>query len=260
METVISQDGAPIAFQRSGKGPPLVLVHGTTADHTRWRMVLPALEQHFTVCALDRRGRGESGDGEAYDIELEFADVAAVVDAAGAAVHLLGHSFGALCAMEAALRTDRISKMVLYEPAFSIEGIAMYPPGSKEKFQHLLDQGDRDGLITAFFRDVVNASDAEIAALRSDPSWARRVASAHTIVREMGDEDYLFDPERFQGMKVPTLLLVGERSPRFLRLASERVAKGLPDARIVEMPGQAHIAMTTAPDLFVKEVIGFLGG
>ena len=55
-------DGNPIAYQHSGNGPPLVLVHGTTADHTRWQLVLAALEQHFTVYAMDRRGPGESGD------------------------------------------------------------------------------------------------------------------------------------------------------------------------------------------------------
>ena len=64
METLPSTDGTMIAYQRSSVGPPLVLVHGTTADHTRWAPVLPAFEQHFTVYVLDRRGRGGSGDAE----------------------------------------------------------------------------------------------------------------------------------------------------------------------------------------------------
>ena len=61
-ERVVSSDGTPIAVWRSGDGPPLVLVHGAAADHTRWRPVLPALEERFTVLAMDRRGRGASGD------------------------------------------------------------------------------------------------------------------------------------------------------------------------------------------------------
>ncbi|MGH9199572.1 MAG: alpha/beta fold hydrolase, partial [Acidimicrobiia bacterium] len=85
-----------------------------TADHTRWSPLLPALEQHFTVYAMDRRGRGESGDAEPYALEREFEDVAAVVNAARPQVNLLGHSYGALCAMEAALRTTRLQKLVLY--------------------------------------------------------------------------------------------------------------------------------------------------
>ncbi len=52
MELVTSSDGTPIAVWRSGTGPPLVLVHGTTADHTRWIRVLPLFKRHFTVYAL----------------------------------------------------------------------------------------------------------------------------------------------------------------------------------------------------------------
>ena len=63
-ETVTSKDGTPIACWRSGEGPPLVLVHGTAADHGRWRPVLPAFEERFTVFAVDRRGRGGSGDSD----------------------------------------------------------------------------------------------------------------------------------------------------------------------------------------------------
>jgi pimeloyl-ACP methyl ester carboxylesterase len=77
VERVKSNDGTPIAYQRSGTGSPLVLVHGTTADHSRWTPLLAALERHFTVYAMDRRGQGESGDAEPYALEREFEDVAA---------------------------------------------------------------------------------------------------------------------------------------------------------------------------------------
>src|SRR3712207_8086243 len=105
-ETVTSVDGTSIAYWRSGEGPPLVLVHGTAADHSRWAPVLPAFEQRFTVYAIDRRGRGGSGDSGDYAIEREFEDVAEVVDSLGESVNLLGHSYGALCALEAALLAD----------------------------------------------------------------------------------------------------------------------------------------------------------
>ena len=96
MEKVISKDGTPIAYQRSGKGAPLVLIHGTGASSERWEPVPPALEKHFSVYAVDRRGRGASGDAHTYAIQREFEDVAAVVDSIGDRVELLGHSFGAI--------------------------------------------------------------------------------------------------------------------------------------------------------------------
>lgn len=258
MEKVKSDDGTPIAYQRSGKGSPLVLVHGTTADHTRWQLVLAALEQHFTVYAMDRRGRGESGDAEPYALEREFEDVAAVVTAARPHVNLLGHSYGALCAMEAALRTTHLHKLVLYEPPFPVEGIQIYPPGAREEFQALLDQGDRERLLVAFFRDIVKMPEKEIARLRAERVWQARLAAAHTLVREMANADYVFDPERFRNLAVPTFLLLGENSPPSLKKPTELLASVLPSSRVVVMPGQGHVAMSTAPELFLREVIGFL--
>ena len=77
---VQSADGTPIAYHTSGTGPPLVLVHGASADSTVLSLLTPLLQPHYTVHAVDRRGRGRSGDAPTYDIGLEYADVAAVVD------------------------------------------------------------------------------------------------------------------------------------------------------------------------------------
>jgi pimeloyl-ACP methyl ester carboxylesterase len=93
--SVVSLDGTEIAYWTSGVGPPIVLVHGAPADHTRWRPLLPYLEQRVMVHALDRRGRGASGDAPEYRLEREYEDVAAVVDAVAAAsgeqVDVYGH-------------------------------------------------------------------------------------------------------------------------------------------------------------------------
>lgn len=70
--SVSSGDGTEISYWTSGDGPPIVLVHGAPADHTRWRPLLPYLEQHLTVHAIDRRGRGASGDAGEYSLEREY--------------------------------------------------------------------------------------------------------------------------------------------------------------------------------------------
>jgi len=146
----MSPDGTPIAYHRRGSGPPLVLVHGTgAANALAWTAVLPALEEHFTIYAVDRRGRGDSGDSVPYAIEREFEDIAAVVDATGEPANLLGHSFGALCALEAALRTRMVRRLVLYEPEIHPPAAAPFPGEHIQLLAALLAAGDREGVLVA---------------------------------------------------------------------------------------------------------------
>ena len=116
---VTSRDGTEIAYRASGEGPPLILVHGGTADHTRWYPLLPYLEPHATVIAVDRRGRGGSGDGHVYGAAREYEDVADVIDAVaqahGSPVDVLGHSFGGVCAYGGAMLTANIRTLELHE-------------------------------------------------------------------------------------------------------------------------------------------------
>jgi pimeloyl-ACP methyl ester carboxylesterase len=259
MEQIISKDKTPIAYRRSGSGPPLVLVHGTGGSGVRWTPVLPALEAHFSLYAVDRRGRGQSGDAGSYAIEREFEDVAAVVDSIGRPVHLLGHSYGGICALEAALLTPNIRKLILYEPPIPVEGVQIYPPGAIERLQALLDAGDRAGLLAAFSGEIVKMPPQEFQLLKDSPAWPARLAAAHTLPRELrAHEGYRFQAERFKSLATPTLLLLGGDSPYFFKAAIEAIAAALPNRRVVSLPGQQHIAMDTAPELFAKEVVGFL--
>lgn len=257
-EYVTSEDGTPIAYRRGGKGPPLVLIHGTAADHARWNPALPALEEHFTVYAVDRRGRGGSGDALAYSLEREFGDVAAVVNSISGRVDLLGHSYGAICALESVRRSKRLRRLVLYEPPVPV-GIPIFPPAAIDCIEALLEEGDRQEAISVFLREVVKVPPHELNLLRAGPAWQARVATAYTLPRETrAVEGYDFDPARFRELEAPTLLLVGSQSPPFLKAATEAVDEALPNSRIVVMPGQAHAAMDTGTDLFTTEVVRFL--
>ena len=81
---VTAADGAPIAVWVNGRGPALVMVHGSIADHTTFDSFVAVLGEHFTTYAMDRRGFGATPDVDRYTIEVDFADVAAVVDAVAA--------------------------------------------------------------------------------------------------------------------------------------------------------------------------------
>jgi pimeloyl-ACP methyl ester carboxylesterase len=259
VEQITSKDGTLLAYARSGQGPPLVLVHGATADHTRWAPVSPALEQHYTLYALDRRGRGGSGDAANYALEYEYADVVTIVEMIGTPVNLLGHSFGAACALEAVLSTRSVARLILYEPPPSgVRGTLSQ--ASAERMRADLASGNHDAVVTTFLQEVAGVPAHELQLLRSAPAWQARVAAAHTILREIEalEQSPPFDAHRFAGMATPTLLLLGGDSPAFYRYHITALHAALVNSRIVEMPGQRHVAMNTAPELFVREVLSFL--
>ena len=265
MTRVESRDGTEIAVWTSGHGPPLVLVHGALADHTRWRPLLPHLEPHVTVHAMDRRGRGASGDAPGYAIEREFEDVAAVVDAvadaSGSAADLYGHSFGGLCAFGGATLTAGIGRLVLYEGWPPADARAReLPPGVGGRLDALLAEGNRDAVVETMFREVVLMPEAEITALRAQPAWPARVAAAPTIVRELRAIPQVpFDPGQAARIAVPTLLLTGSDSDDPFAADLATVAAALPDARIGVLDGQRHVADILAPELFARRLLAFLG-
>ncbi|MGH7343441.1 MAG: alpha/beta fold hydrolase [Candidatus Rokuibacteriota bacterium] len=256
MERVTSKDGTTIAYPGSGIGTPVLLVHGATHDHTVWTPVRSVLERHYRVYAMDRRGRGHSGDAAAYALEREWEDIAAVIDAIGGAVDVVGHSNGGMCALEVARLTENVRRLVLYEPTM--------PVGSPRteicaRMQALIDAGEPEQALLVFCRDALKLPPPELAAFQESPGWSARVAVAHTIPRELQAVDtYQFDPRHFQTMQAPTLFLVGGDSPPFRRTVAEALQAGLPNSQIGVLVGQRHGAIEAAPDLFAKEVMRFL--
>ena len=259
MESIRSKDGTPIAYQRSGTGPPLMLVHGTLGSCKRWP-ILPALQEQFTVYAIERRGYGESGDAVNYAVEREFEDIAAVVDSIGDGVNLLGHSFGGFCVLEAALLTSSLRRLIVYEPSpLPVVGEPLYPEGSIDRLQALLDAGERESVVTILLREIVEMPLEEFELLKGSPVFPFMLAAAHAAIRESrAEEEYQFQPERFNQMNVPTMLLLGGDSPAFFKTTIEKWHAALPNSRIVVLPGQQHIAHYTAPELFIKELQAFL--
>jgi pimeloyl-ACP methyl ester carboxylesterase len=262
MEKIHSKDGTLIAYEKDGSGPALVLVHGTAADHTRWDPILLQLRDKFTVYAVDRRGRGESGDNLPYSIEREFEDIAAVVESISEPVNLLGHSFGAICSLEAAWRVGNLNRLILYEPPINFTDQKFYPAGFIDTINLQLEAGDLAGVAEIFLREIPRVPPRELELLKASPSWQGRVAAAHTIPRELqaSDAGYRFDAADFAEMNTPTLLLLGGDSPDFFGEAIYQLHDALPHNKVVVMPGQQHVAMNSAPELFLRQVLGFLEG
>jgi pimeloyl-ACP methyl ester carboxylesterase len=251
----MSSDGTPLAVECSGTGPSIVIVHGGTGDRTRWTPLFPLLASQFRVCAMDRRAHGESGDSGAYSLEREVADVVAVVNAQPGPVFVVGHSFGGVLALEAALQTEKITKLALYEPPI----LAADHSAALKRMETMIAAGDRDQALVTFMRDIVNISTAEIAMMRTRPSWPGLLASVETSIRQdRALSKYRFDEKRVRALSVPTLLLAGSRSTSpELRRSLDALSRSLPRATLYVFDGQEHNAMDTAQQEFAVTLASF---
>ncbi|SEM69617.1 alpha/beta fold hydrolase [Nitrosomonas marina] len=257
MKRIISKDGTSIACWQEGIGDPLLLVHGTTSDHLAWSPVT-LLKQQFSVWTMDRRGRGHSKDSPNYSLERECEDIAAVIDAIGTSVHLVGHSFGGLCSLEATRLTNNLQSLILYEPSISLAGSG-WSSAVKTSMERLHDSEDWEEVLLHFYRDILKTPRAELVALQTGPGWKARVATSHTVLRELRSIDhYVFNPQRFNSLQIPVLLLLGGDSSSRRYETASLLSQGLPNNRIGILHGQQHSAMRTAPDLFAHEIMKFL--
>ncbi len=262
---VRSADGTPIACWRQGSGPPLVLVHGTGEDHRRWRLVGSRLARRFTVYAVDRRGRGASGDAEPYALSDEAADLAAVVgqvgqigEPSGGRVAMLAHSYGAICAIEAARRAPALARMVLYEPPVPVPGSRDFSAAAAG-LRKLVADGRHDQALGEFLTEIAGIPREHVFAFRSAGGFGDRRPLAGTLAREIeATQDYLLAPGARPTLPVRVLLLAGGASPEPRRLAAAAVAAAFPGARLEVLAGQAHDAMDTSPRVFLDVVLGFL--
>ena len=257
MLTATSADGQQIAYWRQGSGPPLLLVHGALSDRTAWILIQPLLAEHFTVFAMNRRGREGSGEPAPHAIEREFEDIVAVIDAIGEPVHLLGHSGGALCALGAVLLTDRLRSLTLYEPP---------PPGPRvdvelASLRKMIHGAEPVDIVLEFLRTGPRVPEEDIKRLMESPIWQHTVSLAPSLASELdAAAGYEFDASRYSALDIPLLLLLGSDSPALLREVSDALADVVPNVRMTELEGQQHAANFDAPELFAAEVTSFLEG
>lgn len=262
--TKVSQDGTPIAVFSAGQGPPLVLVHGATADHTTWRTSGPRLAARHTIHAIDRRGRGASGDTSTYAIEREFEDLAAIVDTlaakSGTRVDVVGHSYGGRIGLGAALLTRNLRRLVVYEGAPSPgDGRGYQDAGTLERIEAFVAAGDRNEALATFMREIVEMPEDELATFRADPIWARRAASVHTTIRELRAEvSPAASLDALGKVRQPVLQILGGASAPAFGVATSALDARLPNGRVVTIEGARHAAHHTHAPAFVAAIEAFL--
>jgi pimeloyl-ACP methyl ester carboxylesterase len=250
---VQSKDGTAIGYLCLGEGPPLVMVHGSLAVAEAWLPVATLLADSFTCYLMDRRARGRSGDGLDYSIEREYQDIAAVLSAAGPKPHLIGHSYGAVCALGAALEAP-VDRLILYEPPAGVQF------GSEvEHYREAIAAGDLEKALEIGITRIVGVPQSQFEALRISPMFPMFKALAPGWVREMQEIKRLGTSlDRYSTIESPVLMLLGSETSDSLKNSTAALARVLQNVRVAELPGQGHGALRSAPELVAERVREFL--
>lgn len=259
MNKASSKDGTPIAFDRSGEGPAVIMVGGALSDRSAGTPLAALLAPHFTVFTYDRRGRGDSGDTPPYAVGREVEDLEAVLQEAGGAGFVFGHSSGAALALETTRELPaKIKKLAVYEPPYMVAASDPRPPADHlEQIKKLLAQGRPGGAVEYFMTTVVGVPAGAVAPNRQAPMWPRLEALAHTLVYDviiMGD--YSFPGQRIALVTTPVLALDGGASPAWAHHAAQAIADTLPNARRHTLDGQTH---GVAPEALAPVLEAFFG-
>jgi pimeloyl-ACP methyl ester carboxylesterase len=258
MTHATSRDGTLIAYERSGKGPSLILVDGALCSRAFGPMpkLAPLLAPHFSVYVYDRRGRGESGDTLPYSREREVEDIAAIVREAGGSAFLLGLSSGAALALEAAASGLAIEKVAAYEPPYVDEGAPDGGPDHEGRLQGLLAAGDRAGAVRYFMRSMVGVPAPFVLMMQLTPwVWPKLKAVAHTLPYDAAVmSGFKVPARRLAAVKVPTLAMYGSKTDVRLQKATRAVADAVPRAQLRALAGQNH---NVAPKALTPAVLEF---
>ena len=266
MNTVLSEDGTAIAFDRYGEGPAVVLVGGAFQH----RAIDPAtarlaelLAERFAVFHYDRRGRGDSGDTKPYAVEREVKDLGAVIEEAGGSASVFAMSSGGALALEAAASGLSIDKLALYEPPFVVDDSRPpVPEGYEERLTDLLSEGRRGDAVEYFLTASAGVPAEAVAPMRGAPIWSAFEAVAHTLAYDaaaMGDtmSGDAAPLARWAAVGVPTLVVDGGASPEWIHRGARALADGLPDARRRTLEGQTH---DVAPEVLAPALREFFAG
>lgn len=249
---VISSDGTRIGFERSGAGPALVIVHGGVNSAADWKRVAALLSPRFDCLVMDRRGRGASGDGPVHSLRHEAEDIAAVLAAAGDGAVLFGHSYGAVCALEAALIAP-VARLIVYEPPL----LASTDPGYAAAFQAQLDAGETEAALADFLLNLTGMPAAALEPLRASAAWQRMLAVAWTLPREADALSRLGPMARYAAIAVPVLAITGGDTRGHQLAATEALAAVIPGLQRLTLPGHGHAAHRSGPESIAEAIADF---
>ncbi|MFI6322968.1 alpha/beta fold hydrolase [Nonomuraea sp. NPDC050556] len=245
MPTTTSTDGTTIAYLQLGSGPGLIIQHGAMQTSASQLDLARELSADFTVYLPDRRGRGDSGPvGDDYGVRREVEDLGAVVAATGARF-VMGVSSGAIISLTTMLSNPAITRAVVFEPPFDIDG--SNGTGWVPRFERELAAGRVYAALVTSMKGTklgppgINAIPRpilEFLSKRMGGSFAGLAPTLRTDIRVV--EETADTIESYERVEAEVLLMGGDRSADYLKLALDRLEKVLPHVKRVTFPGQGH--------------------
>ena len=260
--TTTSRDGTTIGYEQRGEGPGLVVLHGAMSSAHNHEQLAEALSSSFTVTVPDRRGRGLSGEGgPEHGLREEVEDLQAVLAATGAR-DVFGVSSGGLIALEAAATLPDVHRVAVYEPPL------LEDPARAGALLVLLEHELAGEDVAAALVTAMQGAEMGPRVFNAIPAWVlkplvrmairaedRKGAGGYVPMRALAPTlraDFRLVAEtsgqeqRFQAIETDTLLLGGSKSPAYLTRALDRLARVIPGAERVELPGAGHAASWNA--------------
>jgi pimeloyl-ACP methyl ester carboxylesterase len=247
MPHVVSRDRTRIAYERQGRGAPLIFVDGALCHRKMGPAAAMAarLAPHFTVFTYDRRGRGESGDTAPYAVDREVEDLQALIAEAGGDVSLFGVSSGAVLAVETASRTPAVRRLATYEAPFVVDASHGAFDDDWRRIDSAVAAGRPGDAVRIFLRSV-GMPGFMVNVMRLTPVWKKLAATGTTlpydgaIMREYQQGKPL-PSRRWSSVRMPTLVMDGGKSPTWMRNGQRAFANVLPNASYRTLPGQTHM-------------------
>lgn len=249
-----------IAFERSGEGPLVVLLHGGLSDSREWRRQIEALCNDFTVVAWDAPGCGRSSDPpEPFRMSDYAGCLALFIEALELGrPHVVGLSFGGTLALELFRQRPALPRTLTLASAYAGWAGSLPPDVVADRLEGALRESELDpeevarNWIPSLLTDHAPAElIEEIVAIMSDA----HPVGFRAMARAMAEADLR---DVLPRINVPTLLLYGDADRRSPVSLAEELGARIPGSRLVVIPGAGHQANIEAADRFNAEVLEFL--
>jgi pimeloyl-ACP methyl ester carboxylesterase len=261
----IEANGVGLYYEIHGDGEPLVLVHGSWVDATRWGFVVPGLAESFGVVAYDRRGHSRSERPDAPgSVDEDGDDLAALLETLDLApAHVVTSSYGGNIALRLATRRPEIFRsLCCHEPPLwsLLEGdpeaqeILRQGARSLDAVGRRIAAGDHEGAARQFVEEIAFGPGAWENEL---PPEMRTIFghNAPTFLDELQDPKQLhIDQDALSRLELPVLLTQGSESPPTFPAVIDRLTELIPNASRETIEGAGHAPQQTHRERYVEVV------